>query len=353
MIYRISFLLVFGFICFACSEDQDELGSQSSGEWSIPFDQVFDGGPGKDGIPSVDAPELIAASEATFLNDNELIVGYADENSAVAYAHQILDWHEIINHEVNDNAFAVTYCPLTGTAVGWDRVVDGQKTTFGVSGLLYNTNLIPYDRKTDSNWSQILSETVNGELIGKKAGHIALVETTWKTWKEMYPETQVVSTNTGFRRSYGQYPYGDYRTNSRLIFPVNNEDDRLPRKERVHGIIIDKNVKTYRFTEFETRSLIKDTFRGQQVVVVGDKDADFIVSFNTTLNDGEIMEFELADPETDRSVILTDSEGNSWDIFGYAVKGPRKGQRLKPTESYIGYWFSWGAFYPGTEIYNF
>ncbi len=327
-------------------------GTVVSGDWSIPINQVFDGGPGRDGIPAIDNPELIAAAEATFLTSSELVIGYYDGETAIAYPHQILDWHEIINDQVNGLSFAVTYCPLTGTGIGWNRMVDGSETSFGVSGLLYNTNLIPFDRNTNSNWSQMLLSSVNGQLMGTEIGYVPLVETRWDTWKQMYPETLVISRNTGHRRSYGSYPYGDYRTNdNNLLFPISNDDGRLDRKERVHGIIVNGKAKVYRFDQFDQLTVITDRFNGRDLIVAGDKDRNFIVSFyvpqaasNTT------FQFEAVD---EGEVILVDNEGNRWNIFGQAVSGPRQGEQLINTVSCMGYWFAWGTFYPDPEISEF
>ncbi|MEM9929251.1 MAG: DUF3179 domain-containing (seleno)protein, partial [Bacteroidota bacterium] len=140
-----------------------------SGEWIIPRGNVFDGGPGCDGIPAIEDPEFVSLGEATYLEDGDLVLAVADANGQVKlYAHNLLDWHEIINDEVAGQPLAIVYCPLTGTGIGWDRIIDGEQTSFGVSGLLYNTNIIPYDRKTGSNWSQQRLECVNGELAGER-----------------------------------------------------------------------------------------------------------------------------------------------------------------------------------------
>ena len=141
----LSLLLIIGMGC------NDEEG----GVWSIPNEQVLDGGPGKDGIPSVDNPIFYDISQNTVYEEEDLVVGYKRDTAARAYPHVVLDWHEIVNDEINGFPMTITYCPLTGTAIGWDRTIDGNVTTFGVSGLLYNSNLIPYDRRTNSNWSQM------------------------------------------------------------------------------------------------------------------------------------------------------------------------------------------------------
>lgn len=331
-------------------------GNNNNPTWLVPTNQVFDGGVGKDGIPALVNPALISAAEATYLEDGDLVVGYRSGTDARAYPHKILDWHEIINDDVNEKSIAITYCPLTGTAIGWSRLIDGNNTTFGVSGFLYNTNLIPYDRATDSNWSQMRLECINGQLIGDQITSYQVIETTWGTWKTLYPNTLVVSTDTGWGRPYGLYPYidnsgADYRFDPYLLFPIEIDDGRLPRKERVHGVIISGNAKVYPLSRFGNKvTIIEDTFQNTDLVIVGHQSMNFINSFQRTLSDGTVLEFEAASQEL--PAIFGDHEGNQWNIFGEAISGPRLGQKLLPTNSFIGYWFSWGAFYPNATIYS-
>ena len=319
-------------------------------KWTIPQNEVFDGGPGKDGIPALLDPAFIAATEATYLNNSDLVLGIKRGNEVRAYPHKILDWHEIINDEIDGFPFAVTYCPLTGTGIGWEREVDGQITTFGVSGLLYNTNLIPYDRLTESNWTQIGLDCVNGPSQGNRAKLVQLVETSWKTWKEMYPDTRVVSEETGYGRDYSFYPYGNYRTDhSTVLFPISPDDDRLPRKTRVHGIIVKGKAKVYRLPSFEGGySIINTTFQGEKLIVLGSQASNLVVSFYRMLDDGTELNFSVVSGEGE--AILQDQEGNRWNVFGEALSGPRQGQRLTPTESFMGYWMAFGSFYPKPEI---
>ncbi len=180
--------IVFFIAGISCADSDPLAGSQGGGsnsnEWLIPQNEVRDGGPGKDGIPSLTTPSFVDNATAdAFMLDNDLILAVKVGSEVRGYPHPILDWHEIVNDVMGDNKFAVTYCPLTGTGIGWNRVVNGEETTFGVSGLLYNTNLIPYDRKTDSNWSQMRNECVNGELMGDDADLVHMVEMSWSTWK--------------------------------------------------------------------------------------------------------------------------------------------------------------------------
>jgi hypothetical protein len=364
MILQVSCLLI-ALLFNNCRSDESDIpgsnSSQSQGSgissWDIPKNEVYDGGPGKDGIPALVNPDLIPASDADYLSDSDLILGYKNDNELIAYPHRILDWHEIINDKVNDHAFAIMYCPLTGTGIGWDRIISGEETTFGVSGLLYNNNLIPYDRKTDSNWSQMLLMCVNGELRGEQINTFPLVETTWATWKSMFPQTKVVSSMIGLHNKYDRYPYGDYKTNhNQIFFPYSPKNTKFNAKERVHGVIINGNAKAYPFKYFaQNISLIESEFLGIPIIVVGSIDRNFIVSFERKLEDGTLLTYKIADEQNQpvaSPVILEDNEGNKWNIFGEAVSGPRKGQKLKSTTSYMGYWFAWGAFYPTVGIYK-
>jgi len=327
-------------------------GKNSEDDWLIPKSEVFDGGPGKDGIPALIEPNFIPAMEAGYLDDDDLVLGFVVGAEARAYPHKILDWHEIINDKVGEVSLSVTYCPLTGTGIGWNREIDGKITTFGVSGLLYNSNLIPYDRQTDSNWSQIRLDCVNGTMIGTDIETFTLLETTWKTWKEMYPSTMVISTKTGHSRDYDRYPYGSYRTNNDyLIFPVANEDKRIPVKERVHGIVASGNAKAYPFSLFgEEVTVIMDSFKDEDFVVVGNNTDNFAVSFKRDPGDGIAISFSAVQDQY--PVVMTDEEGNMWDVFGTAVSGPRTGTRLQHARSFIGYWFSFAAFFPSVSIHE-
>lgn len=314
--------------------------------WSIPVSDVFDGGPGRDGIPALVNPGFTTADNANILADTDLVLGYKQGNDIRAYQHIVLDWHEIVNDDLGNVSLAVTYCPLTGTGIGWDRSLNGNKTTFGVSGLLYNTNLIPFDRATGSNWSQILSEAVNGQLIGQKAGFIPLVETDWATWKNMFPATKILSLNTGFSRTYGVYPYVDYKTNHDFfLFPV-PKDGRLPSKQRVHTIVDGSRARVYTFADLGGGKTIRDNFQGKDYLIAGNE--KFIVSFQLTPAQ-TALEFSFV--FSGGEAILTDSQDRQYNIFGELVSGIDSGEGLLPAEAFMGYWFSIPAFYE-TELYS-
>lgn len=322
----------------------------ASAQWSIPVSEVLDGGPGKDGIPALVNPTFVTASQANFLNDADLVLVFKNGNDVRAYPHIILDWHEIVNDNIGDISMAVTFCPLTGTGIGWGRMVNNTETTFGVSGLLYNTNLIPFDRLTDSNWSQILNESVNGELNGQKADLYQLLETNWATARQIYPDIEVVSTSTGFSRTYGTSPYGDYNTNNNLFFFPVEKDPRLPSKEKVLAILDDSDAKVYRFSDFSDENIILDSFKGNDYLIVGNTDFMFAYLLTADLNNLEFTYTFNGIGNTD-DTILVDNEGTSWNIFGEAISGPRQGQNISVSSAMMGQWFSIPAFY-NTEIYG-
>ncbi|NOR75852.1 MAG: DUF3179 domain-containing protein [Draconibacterium sp.] len=218
--------------------------------WLVPHNEVRSGGPGKDGIPAISNPEFVSVAQSAFMEKSDFVVGFSDGTNIKAYPHDVLDWHEIVNDWIGPLDYSIIYCPLTGTATAWDRVIDGKISSFGVSGLLYNTNIVPYDRATGSNWSQLFDKAIFGEKKGVKPKTYMVLETTWQTWKKLYPGSKIMNFNTGYNRNYGSYPYGDYREDSNIIFPVKYLDPRLHAKERVHAVIINGKARVYRFEEF-------------------------------------------------------------------------------------------------------
>lgn len=343
-------LIIFLLISLGCEQVTENTTSSNEGGWLINKDQVYDGGPGRDGIPSIDNPKFDEASTINYLDDKDLVVGIRVNGEIKAYPHPILNWHEIVNDEVGGEKIAITYCPLTGSALAWSRKVNGETTTFGVSGLLYNNNLIPYDRKTESNWSQMLVQGISGEMKGTAPKTYSVVETTWQYWKRLYPNSKVLTKETGYTRKYNIYPYGDYKSNhDKLLFPVTNQDNRLENKQRVLGVLIGGEKKAYALNSSSSSTFVTtDEIGGKQIVVAGNPALNFIVAFERRLNDGTLLNFNTVDKSN--KIILEDNEGNQWDIFGKAVSGPRTGTKLNKPQSYIAYWFAWAAFYPGTGV---
>ena len=259
--------------------------------------------------------------------------------------------------EIDNIHFALTYCPLTGTALNWNREINGNVTTYGVSGLLYNSNLMPYDRESNSTWSQLELQCVNGELIGQRAEILPHFETTFETAKLFFPNARVLNRTTGANRDYDRYPYGDYQSSSATLFPISEQDNRIFAKERVFGIINESDAKVYRFDNFigDDIILLEDTWKDQQFIIIGSKDKNFITAFYRKNENGAMLDLTLIDrggAASEYLTIMKDQFGNEYDILGNVVVGPDKESRLNQPASFIGYWFSFPAFYNEVEVFE-
>lgn len=348
-------LAVAGLILSSCNTSNSSgSGGLDVSEWLINENEVVDGGPGIDGIPSIEDPKFGIVLETDNFQDDRRVAAIRIGDRPRAYPHQIMDHHEI----VNDESVTVTFCPLTGTSIGVERNTGGSELEFGVSGLLYRNNLVMYDRNTGSTWSQMQLRSVAGSFSGTNVETIQVIETTWGTWKEMYPESEVLTRDTGFSRNYSSFLYGsDYTTNpNRILFPIRNEDSRLQRKERVHAIFPDNvsenaDVKAYAIKEFGSdMKILRDQFLGNEIVLVGNAELDLLSSFK--LETPFELRLELEAVNNELPVVMRDQHGNGWDIFGYAFEGPNEGERLTKTRAYTGYWFALADFYPGIELYG-
>lgn len=349
--------------------DTSDLGSDGNGNsefrldnCTIPNSRLVDGGVPKDGIPALngfttDDERLVkpGAEGASYLADGDRVIGLLFGDNALAVPHNILWHHEIINIDAwEGRTFAVTYCPLTGTSLAFDRSrVDGAE--FGVSGLLFNNNLVMYDRRDEESlWPQMNREANCGARVGAELEMLPVMEMTWDQWKTLHPDTKVVSNNTGFARSYGAggYPYGDYERvdNERLLFDIPIDDRRLP-KERILGIPeANERGLALPFGELDdgsTARVIAVTVGDNDLVVFWRKDARGAMAYHPTV-DGQTLSFSVdeqgrfVDEETDRT----------WTLDGRATDGSA---RLDPVNTaYVSFWFAWAAtgFHSETRLWE-
>ncbi len=322
---------------------------------------IFLGCPGgRDCIPALTNPEILNSYESYYLNDEDLVVGVIRNGCARAFPLRILWYHEVINDTLGGEMITVTHCPLTGTSLVFDGTINNTEHTFGVSGLLYNNNLIMYDRLTgETLFPQMCYrglQVENGRLKNNGEQLILLpsLETTWTDWLFLYPNTTVISNETGFERDYTTYPYGDYRTNNNLLlFPLTHEDSRLNRKDVVFGVNLNHITRVYPFKNMGERAVINDEIGGEEIVILFSKLANLVVAYHRRVGD-QSLTFQL-----DRYFITTgllnlrDKEtGSIWNTKGEAIEGPlaEKHLRLKPVPAYRAMWFAWAAFWPDTEI---
>lgn len=279
---------------------------------------IASGGPPKDGIPAVENPEYRSAAEADeWLVPEDVVFGVDYAGLVAAYPQRILVWHEIVNETIEGEEISITYCPLTGTAIGYKGVLpSATATTFGVSGKLVNSNLIMYDRATDSFWPQILGKAISGPLRAARLEEFPVTWTTWEKWKRKHPDTKVLSQKTGFIRNYGKNgdPYGSYLDedmgyyeSERLLFALVAEDRQLHPKTVVAGV---------RDNAGNAAAIVKDRLRREKQ-----------------------MEVKLGS----RAVVLVYDP--LLDFYSASFK-----DTAEPINAFDAMWFAWKAFYPGTEL---
>lgn len=279
---------------------------------SVPLNEILGGGPPKDGIPSIDLPKFIFVDEASKqLSDAEPGIALEIGGATRFYPFQILVWHEIVNDTINGKRVLVTYCPLCLSGIVFDPVVRDEQAEFGTSGKLWNSNLVMYDRKTDSLWSQILGEAIVGEMTGARLKVLPSDQIRFGDWKKLHPAGEVLSRDTGTTRFYGQDPYGDYYTTPGTYFPVGKKDDRLADKDFVLGIVVNNKAKAYWPEAIKKIGEITDQFEGKTIIVRYENDIDAVRLFEKK-QDGAL-------------------------------------ERVNP---FGAFWFSWVAAHPNTELYK-
>lgn len=312
---------------------------------TIPLDKIRSGGVPRDGIPSIDEPVFVAASEAEFVSDSDTVIGLNLNGDARAYPLLILVWHEIVNDEVGGVPVAVTYCPLCYTSQVFERVIEGEAVEFGTTGKLYQSNLLMYDRLTDTYWSQVLGTAVKGPLSGDRLDRVPFDIASWGDWKVLHPETVILSTDTGHIRSYGVDPYGTYYTDPRISFPVDNLDDRMHPKEIVIGLGLGGVHKAYRQADIESEVAINDSLGGTDILLLSMFPGN-TRAFERML-DGQVLHFVHDDGR------VTDlGSGSEWNYDGLAISGSLAGEQLERLPIEPGFWFEWAAIYPDTLIYG-
>jgi hypothetical protein len=312
------------------------------------------GGPGRDGIPALENPVVVTAAEAdTFLLPTALVLGVVENGEARAYPHNVLWWHEIINDTLGGVPIVVSYCPLTGSGMVYDPRIGGQVLNFGVSGLLFENNLVLFDRATESLWSQMRVQGVCGSFTGTEPALKPVVQSTWEAWQAMHPNTTVVSFDTGFGRNYGVYPYGNYDRvgDNSLLFPAARIDRRRPLKELALGIVENGVEKAYPYGELGERSAINDQVGGRPVVVVFDAESQMALAFDRRRG-GETLTFEIADRGGFPFRLRDVETGSRWTLDGVAVDGPLAGSRVEPIATFSAMWFAWAAFHPNTTLFT-
>jgi hypothetical protein len=276
----------------------------------VNLSDIQGGGPPKDGIPSIDNPTFVSVEESSqYLDDDKLGVALSLNGIDRFYPFQIIVWHEIVNDNLGGTPALITYCPLCGTGIVFEPLVNGVVTEFGTSGKLWNSNLVMYDRQTDSYWSQALGQAIVGEQSGVRLDRLPYDVLTYANWKKDHPDGEVLSKRTGQFRNYSTDPYGDYYTSEGVWFRVDNTDDRYHDKAPSWGVIVDNVAKVYLQEELEKGpAQFPDTVGNVPVQVTFNPD-------NVTLYIERL--------DTKEEVI-----------------------------PFYGFWFSWVSVHPETEVYQ-
>jgi len=327
------------------SPDKNQIFVTNGEKHIVPLDKIIDGGPPPDAIPSIDDPKFTKADNENHVADSDIVLGLEINGEAKAYPLSILVWHEIVNDNVGGVPVAVTYCPLCFTNQVFERVLNGQSVEFGTSGKLYNSNLVMYDRMTGTYWSQGLGLGIKGELTGQSLNIIPFDVITWGDWKKLYPDTVVLTTNTGHIRAYGVDPYGDYYTDPRIIFPVEYRDDRMHPKEIILGFHEGLVFKAYKQQDVESSVVINDQVNNEPILLVSLYSGN-ARSFDRMV-DGEILEFTYKDNK-----IVDINTNSEWNYDGVAISGELEGTELERLAFNPGFWFEWIAFHPETQVYG-
>ena len=275
----------------------------------IPLEEIIDGGVPKDGIPALFYPKFITPNKAKYLSDTDQVLGFVKGDVAKAYPIRILNFHEVVNDKVGQEQIVISFCPLCGSGVAFSRQTKNTISEFGVSGLLYNSDALLYDKATESLWSQLMGQAVAGKRSGEKLHQIPLEHSTWGEWKKRYPQTLVMSNKTGHDRDYGNEVYTSYLKSDQLMFPVDNSNLILPNKERVIGISEGDQFKAYPFSRLnKTEGQLTDELNG----------TTYTIHYNKETNQAWL-------------------EPSDWE---------------KGVKATVLFWFAWYAFHPNTKVYS-
>ena len=342
----------------------------STGGWetdfslhSVPYSEIFSGGPPRDGIPPIDRPKFTTFEEADkWLGSLEPVIIFELDGDVRAYPLQILIWHEIVNDVVGGEPVAVTFCPLCNSAIVFQSTLDGVVYDFGTSGKLRFSDLVMWDRQTESWWQQFTGEAIVGKLAGKRLTILPAAIVSWEDFKAANPDGKVLSRDTGFSRSYGENPYGGYDRVDNPPFLFRQETDgRLPPKERVAAVSIGDADAAFPFSILEKERVVNYKVGDRDVVVFFKSGTASALDRRSIRDSRDIGAAGVFDPRVDDrkltfraegDTIVDNETGSVWNILGEATEGPLNGKSLTRFVHGDHFWFAWGAFKPDTKIYQ-
>lgn len=348
------------------------------------------GCPARDCIPSIDRPEFETPTEAnSWLKARDLVVSVTHNGVTKAYPVKILNWHEIVNDDFNGEPLAITFCPLCNSALVFRRpIVDGEILEFGVSGRLYKSDLVMYDRQTASFWSQIEGRAIIGPLAGTRLEYIPTEMMTWQKWQERHSVAWVLARPTvytavggqagqprqsqseaqaswrgqatrpqiidpsgatlsqEFLRDYDVDPYGWYKTDDSNTFGTPFADERLTAKTAIWGLELNGAAKAYLPEAVAQWSALNDELGGEPILVLWDSEREMVKFFSRRFAE-RALRFNYCDGQ------IVDTETQSlWSTDGEALSGALQGTKLRQLSGIPAFWFAWLAFHPNTELFT-
>ena len=371
---RLIFCLMLGGLLIPSLMAQDDCrpGNLNANNWStdfcssqVDFLDFLSGGPPKDGIPAITDPHMESIEEAAaWLSDRSPVIAVEIEGEARAYPQAVLMWHEIANDKIGGQPIAVTFCPLCNSSITYDRRVNGETLDFGVSGLLRNSDLVMFDRQTESWWQQLTGEGLVGNYAGVLLDLVPSQVISFGSFAERHPQGLVMSRETGYYRRYGINPYDNYDSTPGQPFLFRGQVDPRLDSAVAHVLAakIGDTAKAYPFAVLREERVINDTFSDTPIVIffqagvasalgnpVIDSAADLGTAgmYQATLND-QVLNFRANDDGS-----FSDVQTNStWNAFGEATAGELAGQELTWVHAFPHFWFAWAAFHPETEVYG-
>lgn len=368
---KVLFLILF-FISFLFSNNDDRSFAlkQHTFSWktnwkkhSINYNELLSGGPPRDGIPAIDSPKFETTKQASsWIKDNEPLIFIKINNKTKAYPLQVLIWHEIVNDTLAHKKITVTFCPLCNASIVFDRELKGKTYDFGTSGLLRNSDLVMYDRQTQSLWQQFTGKAIVGDMLDFELKQINSSVVSFNDIKKSYPNTLILSKNTGYKRDYGRNPYRGYDNINQSPFMMKTPTDpRLPPMRRVATVSLNDKDKAYSYKTLRNKKVINDKFENKKLVlfykdeivsaldkrkISNSKDVGSVVVYDRVLKN-KTYSFYFKDG------FYYDMQTNSkWNIFGQAIKGKLRGEELNTITHGSHFWFAWAVFKPNTIIYK-
>ena len=311
----------------------------------IRLDEIRWGGVRRDGIPPLKNPKMIAARDASWLQDAHIVFGVAIDGDTRAYPKRILAWHEMVKDRIGGRELAGVYCTLCGALVLYDVTAGGVQHELGTSGFLYRSNKLMYDHATKSMWSTLTGTPVVGPLVGKgvELKVLYVVTTTWKEWRTRHPNTQVLSLDTGHQRDYSEgAAYRDYFATDRLMFGVPKRDDRLPNKAEVLALRLPQMPG-------EALAIAADFLATRAVYHARIDNVNMVVLTDASGANRVYASGEVTFASWDLAAAARDSRGKVWHVDESRLIGPN-GETLKRLPAHRAFWFGWHAAFPDTRL---